>query len=145
LRSTFAITLAVLAVSAGAFACSGSDKLAVKSVVLSKSVKEETVGSGDKRYTAGPATTVFGSNDPINAVVEVGGTGSNPQVRVVFTVVDAGEDSDQEIDHVEKTLDRTHTQIYAVLKPSQPWPAGSYRIDVLLNDQIAKSIPYSVQ
>ena len=144
--SRYPLLLAMIVLAAAAaIACSSKAKPSVKSVTLSASVTDKTLSSGDHQYTAGPATSTFKATDTINAVIEVGGTSSNPAVSVVFVAVAAGQVKNQDIDHVDKTLDSKHSQLYATLKPTSPFPVGTYRVDILINDHLEKSVEYRVQ
>ena len=138
------IILSAWAVLAG-LGCSSKSSPAVKSVVLTNSVTSKTVSNGAQQVSPGPAMTTFGAHDTIHAVIQVSGNSANPGVSADFIAVSAGGVQNHDISRVDGQLDKSHNQFDAKLSNSNPWPSGSYRVDIYLNDKLVKSLNYSVQ
>jgi hypothetical protein len=139
------LTVVCGALLLAAVGCSGKTKPSIKSVVLTNSVTSKPTSSGDQQITAGPAMTTFGSHDTIHAVILISGNSANPSVSADFIAVSAGGVQNHDISRVDGQLDKSHNQYDAKLSNSNPWPSGSYRVDIYLNNNLVKSLNYSVQ
>src|ERR1700720_3801820 len=74
------------------------------------------------------------------------------KLKAVWTIVDAGEQQDKKI--LEKKVELTPEAIEGVkeanrinfsLAPNDPFPAGDYKVDIYLNGELAKTVPFKIK
>jgi hypothetical protein len=74
------------------------------------------------------------------------------QLKAVWTLVDAGGQQDKKI--LEKKVEMTPEAIKGVeepnrinfnLKPDEPFPTGDYKVDIYLNDELAKTVEFKIK
>ena len=107
--------------------------LAVQNVEIGRAV------GGDKRVT--DRTTTFHPNDTIYASVATSGRSSNavPQARWSYEDGQIVEESQQSIAPTESASTEFH-----IAKPDG-WPAGKYKVEVLLNGALAQTREFEVR
>lgn len=100
---------------------------------------------GDLMNPVGP-TTVFTPSSVIHAVVQIKDAPVGTQFTAEFYVVDVGSASapNSLIITTDVTADGTRN-IDFTMTPTADWPAGSYRVDILVNGQLEQSETYTVQ
>jgi len=147
-RQTLFVVLAGLIVLFGALAAivvaarrAESRPPAVHSVQMAKkvTVKDGNVDSVEEAST-------FGPRDTVHAVVRVDRAAKGPTLRAVWTAVSVagGRITNKEIDSSELTMDRAHNVADFTLLPSGAAPAGSYKVDIYLNNQLVKTAAFTV-
>ena len=127
---------------ASAAACGGEDKDFegfIKSVTMTKEVK------GDK-FEPGDATTVFGPNDVIHAVVAIRKAPKGTVFEARWTVQDVGDAAEpgQEIDVVEATAEGNRN-IDFDLKPTSRWPVGTYSVEISVDGAPIERVAWTVR
>lgn len=147
--SALSVLFAVIAGGASCSACAGSgcdddgggsaDSI-IKSVTMTRTVKEDT-------NAPGAATTVFGPNDVVYAVVAIKNAPKGTQFIARFIVVDVGTVASpgQEIDTVEGTADGTRNLKYSLEPGDKGLPPGKYQIEISVNGEIQKTVDWSVR
>lgn len=84
------------------------------------------------------------ADNPQKFAVKMSETGAG-RVKAVFTAVDA--DGQKNVKLLEKELELTaamNTASYSLKLPGD-FPVGTYKIDVFVNDKLAKTVEYKVQ
>jgi hypothetical protein len=66
------------------------------------------------------------------------------KVKLVWIAVDAGGEKNFEIDHAEFTSLAVNIVNGQIELPND-WPVGKYRLDIYLNDALAKSVDFAVE
>lgn len=92
---------------------------------------------------AQPATT-FEPTDTVYSLVTLANAPDSTALKAVWTVVDVGEvaPAGEMIDEVEiEAGSGTH---YFNLTPSSPFPAGSYKVDIYLNEELTETLEFNV-
>ena len=91
-------------------------------------------------------TTVFTPSSVIHAVVSIKDSPSGTKFTAEFYVVDVGSAAapDSLITSTDLTADGTRYLDFT-LTPTSSWPAGSYRVDILVNGNLDQSLPYTVE
>lgn len=89
-------------------------------------------------------TTTFAPTDTFYCNVSLANAPDDTKVKAVWTAVSVeGEDPNLEIDSAEvETGDGT---MYFELSNSGAWPAGTYKVDLYLNDKLDRSIEFQVE
>lgn len=89
-------------------------------------------------------TTVFAPDEPFYLIVELGNAPDDTTVKASWTAVDAeGVEPNMLIDEAELasgsgtlTFDLTNDNL---------WPAGSYKVDLYLNNELERTVEFSVE
>jgi hypothetical protein len=91
-------------------------------------------------------TTVFSTTDTVHAVVHLKSAPTGTKVTATWYVVDVGSSADpnSQIDTTEITTDGTRNIDFS-LSPQPTWPVGSYKVEIGLNGQVAKTLEYTVK
>jgi len=91
-------------------------------------------------------TTVFTSSSVIHAIVEIKGAPNNSKFTASWYVVDDGgaDAPNTFITSTDLTADGTRDLDFT-LTPTSTWPAGKYRVDISVNDQLDQSAAYTVK
>ena len=94
--------------------------------------------------TGAGETTVFSPDQTIYCIVQLANAPSDTKVKAVWTAVNAeGASPNTQLDSTEMTsADSTLT---FKLSNSTPWPAGSYKVELYLNDKLTNTLEYTVQ
>ena len=89
-------------------------------------------------------TTTFAPNDTFYCLVTLGNAPDDTTVRAVWTAVEVeGTDPNTVID--ESSVDSGSGTLEFNLTNSSPWPVGSYKVDLYLNDTLDRTIEFTVQ
>ena len=117
-------------------AAASSGPVAVQNVRLARDN-----GSGE----AGETVTGFSPSDHVfHAVVELNRIETGLKVKLAWVAVDAGGEQGFEIDSTEFTSLAANVVNGRIELPND-WPVGSYRLDIYLNDTLAKSVEFTVE
>jgi len=100
---------------------------------------------GDDAHPVNP-TTVFSKQATIHAVVRVKNAPDDTKVTASWFVVDVGgaAEAGSSIDSADYTTGGTRN-IDFTLKPKNPWPAGKYKVEILVNGESYKTLEYTVK
>ncbi len=89
-------------------------------------------------------TTSFAQDQPFYAIVTLSNAPDDTAVKAVWYAVDAeGADPNQKIDEV--TLTGGDGTYPFSLKNDGPWPLGSYKVELWLNDKLDKTLEFTVE
>jgi hypothetical protein len=114
-----------------------SGPTAIKSVELARDYQnEQAVGVG----------TVFQPTDnPLHCVIRLERQSVGTKVKVVWTAVDANGQQNYKLSEREIVVEGSNQNtIDAFLQLSTPWPPGSYKVDVYLDDRLNKTVMFSI-
>jgi hypothetical protein len=121
----------------GAVACGGgsSEPLAVQTVTLHR---DDGAGKpGDKVDSFTPKDHIFHAKIQLNRIE------SGLKAKLVWIAVDTTEGKNVEVAQTEFSSLAVN-QIDGKVELPNDWPAGKYRLDIYLNDKVAKSVEFSV-
>lgn len=94
----------------------------------------------------------FKSDDTFAVLVFLSEAKIGTKLKAVWTLVDAGGKQDQEI--LEKKVELTPEAIEGVkeanrinfsLAPNEPFPTGDYKVEIYLNGDLAKTVPFKIK
>ncbi len=89
-------------------------------------------------------TTTFAPSDTFYCLVRLANAPDGTMVRAVWTAVEVeGSDPNTLID--ESSVESGSGNLEFNLTNSNLWPAGSYKVDLYLNDELNQTIEFSVQ
>lgn len=132
------IFLLTLVLSIGAFAQTP--------VAESEPVKDVYLAKDDGEGKAGEVTSTFSPSDiPIHCIVEL--SKADPTaVRMNFVAVKVnGVKPESKIVSASYATAQGQDRVFFTGKPHSKWTAGTYRIDVFVNDKLAKSLDFEVK
>ena len=89
-------------------------------------------------------TTVFNQDDGFYAVMNLKNAPEDTLVKAVWTAVDVeGAEPDYEITATEITTGSA--PVYFELTNPNPWPTGSYQVEIYLNDELQETLAFEVR
>lgn len=116
--------------------------------VLACSVSFSTAELKDARLTRDEAgettTTTYGPEDTFFCVVELENAPDDTQTKAVWSVIEAeGVVPGYTIGEYE--LESGTGTLTFKVSPQTPWPVGTYRVELYLNDEKEQSLDFTVQ
>lgn len=131
------ILLAVLAVTFASLACEAlTAQMSLDNLRMAYDEDGEQV------------TSIYLPDDVFYAVADIKNAPQGTVVKAVWVAVDV-PDLEEDAEIPEQTLDITEESytgtIYFQLSNDFLWPAGTYRVDVYLNDTLAQALEFSVE
>ena len=92
------------------------------------------------------ATTVFGEADrTIHCVTKLKEEKSGTRVRFSWWVIQAEGANNEKIRDVDYTTRARESIVHSHLTLPNDWPTGKYKVDVYVNGDLDRSIPFSVE
>lgn len=89
-------------------------------------------------------TSVFGANDVFYCIVTLDNAPDDTKVKAQWTAVDvAGVAANTPI--AEKEISTGLQTITFDLSNNGPWPVGKYKVDIVLNGKVAKTVEFQVK
>ncbi len=89
-------------------------------------------------------TAVYGPDEVFYAQVDLRNAPDDTKLKAVWIAVEA-EDVDPNYTIYETEFVSGSAQVTFDLSNTNPWPAGKYRVDIYLNDKLAKSVEFKVR
>ncbi len=67
------------------------------------------------------------------------------QIKFVFVAIDAGGAKNETIKEISiVTENELQNEAHGSLKPNKPFPKGSYKVDIYVNDKLARTVPFKI-
>jgi hypothetical protein len=101
---------------------------------------------GDNFEPVGVTDTYATDQAVFHAVVSVANAPSDTRVKAVWTAIDVGEAAppDSVVDQTEISVEGSRNIDFALASDSGQWPPGTYKVDVYLNDELDRTLSFSV-
>jgi len=100
----------------------------------------------DKGGEPGDETTTFEPGDrTIHCVAELNKAKRGTQVKLVWKAVDVEGEKNGDIKTIDYTTKSFENKVHGHLTLSYDWPKGKYRVELYINDNLDKTIDYSVE
>lgn len=111
----------------------------IEDLVLCKDVVADTFEPVDP-------TTTFSTDSVIHLVVKIKDAPANTSYETIWTAVDVGDAAaaNTKIDSTSLSAEGTRN-LHFKLSPAQSWPAGTYKVEVLVNGASAQTAFYDVE
>lgn len=90
------------------------------------------------------STTVFGQDDIFYLVADLENAPDDTKVKAIWTAVEA-DGVDPNFSLGEKELSTGSGQVNFNLSNDQLWPAGDYKVDLYLNDELKQTLTFTVE
>jgi len=130
------LTLAVVALALSACGFSFS----------TANIQDATLGKGYDNGNIVNPTTVFAAEDQeIQLVVQVANAPDDTSVKAVWSIADVPGHEPSVLYESPITLNSGENIAHFSLTNDQPWPAGSYKVDIYLNDKLDRTLEYQVE
>jgi hypothetical protein len=114
--------------------------------VSTANIQDATLAKGYDNGNAVDPTTVFAAEDQkIHLVVNVGNAPDDTNVKAVWSMVAVAGNEPSVLYESPLTLNSGENIAHFILTNDQPWPAGSYKVDVYLNDKLDRTLEYQVE
>lgn len=151
LKALTGLTLVVLIC-----ACSGSSSKPNAVASAAPSAPAELAAGGAitsiqlaKGFSDGQAvdpTTNFSPSDNVfHLVIDLGAAPEGSKLGANWYGVDAGPYKNQKLDSESYTIKSGENRVHAFLSNSKSWPKGKYKVDVMLDDKLASTLPFQVR
>lgn len=101
-----------------------------------------------RNYPASPAdiTTSFAVTDHvIHCIAELSRDQPGTQVRFVWKTVDVGDSQNEAFKTIDYTTKAGESRVHGNLTLPNDWPPGTYKVEIYVNNVLAKSVNYSMQ
>lgn len=91
-------------------------------------------------------TTNFSRSDKtIHCYINWDNPKANTKIKFAYSVVDAGGAKNQKLKEFGLTTENElQNEAYGKLKPTKPLPAGNYKVDIYINDKLARTVPFTI-
>jgi len=94
----------------------------------------------------GEETTTFAPGDrTVYCVIELNKAKKGTKVQVIWKAVDAGGSKNETIKTTGYTTNSFEKTVTGHLKLSKDWPTGKYQIEVYINDNLEKTVDYTIE
>ena len=109
-------------------------------------VQDATVARGydDATGPTGPGTLFGPEDNPLHCVVTLVRASKGTKVEIVWIALDAGGQQNYTLLDRNLELDGHQSTVDAYLKLKDPWPPGSYKIDIRLDGQLARTLFFTI-
>jgi hypothetical protein len=121
---------------------SSSPKPTPTNVRVTKVYMARDNGSGEP---GDEAETFSPSDHTVHCMIELDHAAEGTMIRFDWIGVDAGEWQNHSLKQLDYTTKALENKVHAHLTLPRDWPEGEYKVDVYLNDQLARSITYKVE
>jgi tetratricopeptide (TPR) repeat protein len=116
-----------------------------------------TIGTGDlvldrvymaRNYPAAAAditTNFLASDRVIHCIAELNQARAGTQVRFIWKTVSVGSSQNEPFKTVDYTTKAGESRVHGNLSLPNDWPRGTYKVEIYINNALAKSVNYSIQ
>jgi phosphoglycerol transferase MdoB-like AlkP superfamily enzyme len=89
-------------------------------------------------------TTVYSQDATFYAQVDLQNAPDDTVLKAIWTAVDA-QDTDPGLVMKEMEYTTGSDKVYFTLSNNDPWPTGTYKVDIYLNAELVNTLDFSVQ
>ncbi|HAF15624.1 MAG TPA: hypothetical protein DHU55_08120 [Blastocatellia bacterium] len=109
-------------------------------------IKEIHMAKDDGNGEPGEQTTTFEPGDrTIHCIATLKEAKSGTQMKFSWWIVDADGTKDQKIKDINYTTKTLENVVHGHLTLPQDWPTGKYKVEVYINGDLDKTVPYTIQ
>jgi len=99
-------------------------------------------GKGDP----GEQSDVFDGRDrTIHCIVKLGDSKAGTKMKFSWWVVEANDTKNEKIRDIDYTTRALENVVHAHLTAPRDWPPGKYKVEVYVNDNLEKTVGYTVE
>lgn len=92
------------------------------------------------------ATTIFDPNDTFYAVIDLANAPDDTKIKAVWTAVNVGDAAEPNYLLTETELTSgSGNVVFEASNSNGVWPAGTYKVDLYLNDELDRTLDFRVQ
>jgi hypothetical protein len=121
-------------------------EFSVSTATITKAVMAEDV-QGANLEPVNVTDTYSPDQQVFHAVVTIANAPSDTKVRAVWTAIDVGDAAQPNtvIDEAETTAEGSGNIDLTLTSQTGSWPAGTYKVDIYLNDKLDRTLNFSVE
>jgi hypothetical protein len=109
-------------------------------------IQDVHMAKDNGRGAPGDETTSFGPDDrTIHCVVKLKEAKRGTKMKFSWWIVDADGSKNQKIKDIDYTTRTLENIVHGHLSLPQDWPIGQYKVQVYVNGDLDRTIPYSIQ
>ena len=133
------VTLLAVALVLLASACGSGDDTPI-------TIKSAETARGFRDGKAVDPTTTFSPKDnPLHCVITLSRGRDGTRVRAVWVIVDAGGEKNLKLDEAEVMTSDGQNVIDHTLSLPGDWPVGKYKVDLYVNDELARTVDFTIR
>jgi uncharacterized protein YcfL len=100
---------------------------------------------GTGKFSDEVVNTFSQSDKKIHCYIDWDNPKTGTKIKFVFIAVDAGGAKNETIKEFSMvTENELQNEAHGSLVPNKPFPKGSYKVDVYVNDQLARTVPFKI-
>jgi hypothetical protein len=92
-----------------------------------------------------PTSSFYPSDRAFHLVVDLGNPVDGTTVGGTWYAVDAGSHRNEKLDSQTYTLKNGEDRVHFTLTNQDNWPKGSYKVQVILNGKLSRTVDFRVQ
>ena len=111
----------------------------------SGALSELHMAKDDGKAGPGDETNAFSPGDrTIHCVATLANPKAGTKVKFSWFIVDADGSKNEKIRDIDYTTGALESIVHSHLTLPQDWPSGKYRVDVFVNDNLERTVQFSV-
>ncbi len=115
-------------------------------VASGSALKEIHMARDDGSGSPGDRTNIFAPSDrTVHCVATLKEAKSGTAMRFSWWIVDADDTQNKKIKDIDYTTKTLENVIHGHLSLPQDWPKGKYKVQVYVNGNLDKTVPYTVE
>ena len=125
---------------------SNSKNANTEEVASGSAIKEIHMAKDDGNGQPGEKTNTFEPGDhTIHCAATLNEAKAGTEMRFSWWIVDADGTQNKKIKDIDYTTKTLENVIHGHLSLPQDWPKGSYKVQVYVNGNLDKTVPYTVE
>ncbi len=109
-------------------------------------ISEIHMAKDDGKGAPGDTTNMFSAGDrTIHSVAKLAEPKAGTKMKFSWFIVDAGGSKNEKIKDIDYTTGASENIIHGHLTLPRDWPAGKYKVDLSVNDNLEKTAQFSVK
>ena len=116
------------------------------SATASGAISDVHMAKDDGKGDPGEESDVFDGKDrTIHCVVKLDDSKSGTKMKFSWWVVEANDTKNEKIRDIDYTTRALENVVHAHLTAPRDWPPGKYKVEVYVNDNLEKTVGYTVE
>jgi hypothetical protein len=92
-----------------------------------------------------PTSNFYPSDRQFHLVVDLGNASDGTSIAGAWYAVDAGSHKNEKLDSQTYTLKNGEDRVHFTLSNQDNWPKGKYKVEVMLNGKLTRTVDFRVQ
>ncbi len=125
---------------------SNNSNAEVEQSTTGSAIKEIHMAKDDGRGNPGDRTNTFSPDDhKLHCVATLKESKAETEMKFSWWIVDAGNTQNKKIKDIDYTTNAKEDIIHGHLSLPQDWPVGKYKVQVYVNGNLDRTVPFTVR